>query len=50
MGFAKNAIDAKKSISMDIIKSMKGLTVEIQNNNYCLTFTYVKNEYKPKNW
>jgi hypothetical protein len=30
MGFAENAIDAKKCISMDIIKFMKGLTVEIE--------------------
>ena len=54
MGFAENAIDAKSYKPMDIIKSMKGLTVEIGNTDaegrlvLADTFTYVQKEYKPK--
>lgn len=54
MGFAENAIDAKSYKPMDIIKSMKGLTVEIGNTDaegrlvLADTFTFVQKEYKPK--
>ena len=54
MGFAENAIDNKSYKPMDIIKSMKGLTVEIGNTDaegrlvLADTFTYVQKEFKPK--
>lgn len=54
MGFAENSIDAKSYKPMDIIKSMKGLTVEIGNTDaegrlvLADTFTYVQREYKPQ--
>ena len=47
MGFAENSIDAKSYKPMDIIKSRKGLTVEIGNTDaegrlvLADTFTYV---------
>lgn len=54
MGLAENAIDAKSYKPGDIIKSMKGLTVEIGNTDaegrlvLADTFTYVQKEFKPK--
>lgn len=54
MGFAENAIDANSYKPMDIIKSMKGITVEIGNTDaegrlvLADTMTYVQREYKPK--
>jgi leucyl aminopeptidase len=54
MGFAENAIDSKSYKPLDIIKSMKGLTVEIGNTDaegrlvLADTFTFVQKEYKPK--
>ena len=53
-GFAENAIDSKSYKPSDIIKSMKGLTVEIGNTDaegrlvLADTFTYVQREFKPK--
>ena len=53
MGLAENAIDAKSYKPMDIIKSMKGYTVEIDNTDaegrliLADTFTYVQREFKP---
>lgn len=47
MGFAENSIDANSYKPMDIIKSMKGITVEIGNTDaegrlvLADTFTYV---------
>jgi leucyl aminopeptidase len=54
MGFAENAIDSKCYKPGDIIKSMKGLTVEIGNTDaegrlvLADTLTYVQKTYKPK--
>lgn len=54
MGFAENSIDNKSYKPMDIIKSMKGLTVEIGNTDaegrlvLADTLSYVQKEYKPK--
>lgn len=54
MGFAENAIDATSYKPMDIIKSMKGITVEIGNTDaegrlvLADTFTFVQKNYKPK--
>ena len=54
MGFAENAIDNKSYKPLDIIKSMKGITVEIGNTDaegrlvLADTFTFVQKEYKPK--
>ena len=54
MGFAENSIDAKSYKPMDILKSMKGLTVEVGNTDaegrlvLADTFTYVQREFKPK--
>lgn len=54
MGFAENAIDSKSYKPMDIIKSMKGITVEIGNTDaegrlvLADTLTYVQKEFKPK--
>lgn len=54
MGLAENAIDANSYKPMDIIKSMKGYTVEIDNTDaegrliLADTFTYVQREFKPK--
>lgn len=53
-GFAENAIGASCFKPGDIIKSMKGLTVEIGNTDaegrlvLGDTFTYVQQEFKPK--
>jgi leucyl aminopeptidase len=53
-GFAENAIDAKSYKPLDIIKSMKGITVEIGNTDaegrlvLADTLTYVQREFKPK--
>ena len=53
-GLAENAIDAKSYKPGDIIKSMKGLTVEIGNTDaegrlvLCDTMTYVQKEFAPK--
>jgi len=55
VGLAENAIDARAYKPGDIIKSMKGLTVEIGNTDaegrlvLADTFTYVQQEFKPKN-
>lgn len=54
VGLAENAIDAKSYKPGDIIKSMKGLTVEIGNTDaegrlvLADCFTYVQQEFKPK--
>jgi leucyl aminopeptidase len=54
VGLAENAIDATSYKPGDIIKSMKGLTVEIGNTDaegrlvLADTFTYVQKEFKPK--
>lgn len=54
MGFAENAIDATSYKPMDIIKSMKGITVEIGNTDaegrlvLADIFTFVQKNYKPK--
>lgn len=54
MGLAENAIDAKSYKPMDIITSLKGYTVEIDNTDaegrliLADTFTYVQREFKPK--
>merc|ERR1719454_2129513 len=54
IGLAENAIDARSYKPGDIIKSMKGLTVEIGNTDaegrlvLCDTFTYVQREFKPQ--
>jgi len=54
MGFAENAIDSKSYKPMDIIKSRKGITVEIGNTDaegrlvLADTLTYVQQEFKPK--
>lgn len=54
MGLAENAIDAKCYKPMDIITSMKGYTVEIDNTDaegrliLADTFTFVQREFKPK--
>ena len=53
LGVAENAIGRKAYKPGDIIKSMKGLTVEIGNTDaegrlvLADTFTYVQNEFKP---
>lgn len=53
MGLAENSIDAKSYKPMDIIKSLKGYTVEIDNTDaegrliLADTFTYVQREFKP---
>jgi len=53
-GLADNAIDGASYKPHDIIKSMKGLTVEIGNTDaegrlvLSDTFTYVQKEFKPK--
>jgi len=54
MGLAENAIDAKSYKPMDILTSLKGYTVEIDNTDaegrliLADTFTYVQREFKPK--
>jgi leucyl aminopeptidase len=54
MGFAENSIDSNSYKPLDIIKSMKGITVEIGNTDaegrlvLADTFTFVQREYKPK--
>ena len=54
VGLAENAIDSSSYKPGDIIKSMKGLTVEIGNTDaegrlvLADTFTYVQKEFKPK--
>lgn len=54
IGLAENAIDSKSYKPGDIIKSMKGLTVEIGNTDaegrlvLCDTMTYVQREFAPK--
>lgn len=54
MGLAENAVDAKSYKPMDILTSMKGYTVEIDNTDaegrliLADTFTYVQREFKPK--
>jgi leucyl aminopeptidase len=54
MGFAENSINSKSYKPLDIIKSMKGITVEIGNTDaegrlvLADTFTFVQREYKPK--
>lgn len=54
VGLCENAVDAKSYKPNDIIKSMKGLTVEIGNTDaegrlvLADTFTYVQREFKPK--
>lgn len=54
LGFAENAIDNKSYKPMDIIKSMKGITVEVGNTDaegrlvLADVFTYVQKEYKPQ--
>ncbi len=54
MGLAENAIDAKSYKPMDIITSLKGYTVEIDNTDaegrliLADTFTFVQREFKPK--
>ena len=54
MGLAEKAVDAKSYKPMDIITSMKGYTVEIDNTDaegrlvLADTFTYVQREFKPK--
>ena len=54
LGVAENATGSKSYKPNDIIKSMKGLTVEIGNTDaegrlvLADTFTYVQQEYKPK--
>ncbi len=54
MGLAENAIDAKSYKPMDIITSLKGYTVEIDNTDaegrfiVADTFTFVQREFKPK--
>jgi leucyl aminopeptidase len=53
VGLAENAIDANSYKPMDIIKSMKGYTVEIDNTDaegrliLADTLTYVQREFKP---
>lgn len=53
MGFAENAIGKEAYKPMDIITSMKGLTVEIGNTDaegrlvLADTFTYVQKSFKP---
>ena len=53
MGVAENAIGSRAYKPGDIIKSMKGLTVEIGNTDaegrlvLADTFTYVQREFKP---
>lgn len=54
IGCAENAIDNTSYKPMDILKSKKGLTVEIGNTDaegrlvLADTFTYVQQNYKPK--
>eukprot|EP00347_Sterkiella_histriomuscorum_P020665 403336937 len=54
MGFAENSIDNLSYKPMDILKSRKGLTVEIGNTDaegrlvLADTFTYVQDQFKPK--
>ena len=54
VGLAENAIDSKSYKPGDIIKSMKGYTVEIGNTDaegrlvLADTFTYVQQEFAPK--
>ena len=54
IGLAENAIDSKSYKPGDIIKSMKGLTVEIGNTDaegrlvLADTMTYVQREFTPK--
>ena len=53
LGIAENAIDSRSYKPGDILKSMKGLTVEIGNTDaegrlvLADTFTYVQREFKP---
>ena len=53
MGLAENSIDSKSYKPMDILTSMKGYTVEIDNTDaegrliLADTFTYVQREFKP---
>jgi leucyl aminopeptidase len=53
-GFAENAVDAKSYKPSDIIKSMKGSTVNVGNTDaegrlvLADCFTYVQQEFKPK--
>ena len=52
--FAENSVGPNASLPMDIVTSMKGLTVEIGNTDaegrlvLSDTFTYVQKNYKPK--
>jgi leucyl aminopeptidase len=54
VGLAENSIDSISLKPMDIVKSMKGLTIEIGNTDaegrlvLCDVFTYVQQEFKPK--
>lgn len=54
IGLAENSIDANSYKPMDIIKSLKGYTVEIDNTDaegrliLADTFTYVQRIFKPK--
>ncbi|QIW10476.1 leucyl aminopeptidase [Francisella sp. LA112445] len=53
MGLAENAIDARSYRPGDVLKSMKGITVEVSNTDaegrlvLCDTLTYI-GKYKPK--
>jgi leucyl aminopeptidase len=53
MGLAENAVDARSYRPGDVLKSMKGITVEVSNTDaegrlvLCDTLTYVE-KYKPK--
>lgn len=53
IGLAENSIDSKSYKPMDILTSMKGYTVEIDNTDaegrliLADTFTYVQREFKP---
>ena len=53
MGLAENAVDARSYRPGDVLKSMKGLTVEVSNTDaegrlvLCDTLTYI-GKYKPK--
>ena len=53
MGLAENALDARSYRPGDVLKSMKGLTVEVSNTDaegrlvLCDTLTYI-GKYKPK--
>ncbi|MDE4953463.1 leucyl aminopeptidase, partial [Francisella tularensis subsp. holarctica] len=53
MGRAENAVDARSYRPGDVLKSMKGITVEVSNTDaegrlvLCDTLTYL-GKYKPK--